>query len=87
MRGIGGPRKARIADAGRGQGKRGGHRVIYLDLPDVARTHLLALYDKNEKDDISADEKRVLRGMAEEIKTEVRRYAQDKIGARTHRRS
>ena len=70
--GTGGLRKARIADAGRGKGKRGGYRVIYLDLPDAARTYLLTLYDKSEKDDISADEKRVLRAIAEKIKKEAR---------------
>jgi len=69
--GTGGLRKARIADAGRGKGKRGGYRVIYLDLPGVARTHLLALYDKSEKDDISADEKRILSVIVERIKKEV----------------
>lgn len=69
---TGGLRKARIADLGRGKGKRGGYRVIYLDLPDVARMHLLAMYDKGEKGDISADEKRLLRAIAERIKKEAR---------------
>ena len=72
IRGTGGLRKARIADAGRGKGKRGGYRVIYLDLPSVARTHLLALYDKGEKDDISDDEKRILSIIVEKIKKEAR---------------
>ncbi len=72
MPGTGGLRKIRIADAGRGKGKRGGYRVIYLDLPGVARTHLLALYDKDEKGDISNDEKRHLRTIAERIRKEVR---------------
>lgn len=72
MPGTGGLRKIRIADEGRGKGKRGGYRVIYLDLPEAARTHLLALYDKGEKGDISADEKRLLCTLAEKIKKEVR---------------
>ena len=70
--GTGGLRKARIADPSRGKGKRGGYRVIYLDLPRVERTYLLALYDKGEKDDISADEKRILRGLVEELKREAK---------------
>jgi len=51
---------------------RGGYRVIYLDLPNGARTHLLALYDKGEKDDISDDEKRILSIIVERIKKEAR---------------
>lgn len=70
--GTGGLRKIRIADTGRGKGKRGGYRVIYLDMPKVARTHLLALYDKDEKGDISNDEKRIMRTIAERIKKEAR---------------
>lgn len=68
--GTGGLRKARIADPSRGKGKRGGYRVIYFDLPRVERTYLLALYDKDEKADISADEKRILRALVNELKRE-----------------
>lgn len=42
--------------------------MIYLDLPSVERTYLLALYDKDEKDDISQEEKRVLRALVEKLK-------------------
>lgn len=72
IQGTGGLRKARIADPGRGKGKRGGYRVIYLDLPNLERTYLLALYDKGEKDDISADERRGLRGLVQELKREAK---------------
>lgn len=68
IQGTGGLRKLRVADAGRGKGKRGGYRVIYLDLPRVERTYLLALYDKDEQDDISSEEKKVLRALAERLK-------------------
>ena len=60
----------RIADAGRGKGKRGGYRVIYLDLAGVERTCLLALYDKDEKEDISPEEKKVLKALVEKLKKE-----------------
>jgi hypothetical protein len=70
--GTGGLRKLRAADAGRGQGKRGGYRVIYLDIPEAERTYLLALYDKSEKDDLSSDEKRVLKALVETLKAEAR---------------
>lgn len=72
IQGTGGLRKLRIADPSRGKGKKGGYRVIYLDLPDVERTYLLALYDKDEKDDISQEEKRVLRSLVEKLKKEAR---------------
>lgn len=68
IQGTGGLRKLRVADTGRGKGKRGGYRVIYLDLAQVERTYLLALYDKDEKDDISSDEKKVLRAFSERLK-------------------
>jgi hypothetical protein len=68
IQGTGGLRKVRVADAGRGKGKRGGYRVIYLDLPRVERTYLLSLYDKGEKDDISNEEKKELRAWAAKLK-------------------
>ena len=72
IQGTSGLRKLRVGDTGRGKGKRGGFRVIYLDLPHVERTHLLALYDKNEKEDISKEEKKALKGLVENIKREAR---------------
>lgn len=70
--GTGGLRKLRVADVGRGKGKRGGYRVIYLDLPQVERTYLLGLYGKGEKADLSQDEKKVLKALAERLKREAR---------------
>ena len=72
IQGTGGLRKLRIADAGRGKGKRGGYRVIYFDLAGLERTYLLALYDKGEKDDISPEEKGILKSFAEKLKRETR---------------
>ena len=72
IQGTGGLRKLRVGDAGRGKGKRGGFRVIYLDLLHIERTHLLVLYDKDEKEDISKDEKKALKALVEQIKREAR---------------
>lgn len=72
IQGTGGLQKIRVGDAGRGKGKRGGFRVIYLDLPARETTYLLYLYDKSERTDISADEKAVLRGLAGQLKGGVR---------------
>jgi mRNA-degrading endonuclease RelE of RelBE toxin-antitoxin system len=70
--GTGGLRKLRVPDAGRGKGKRGGYRVIYLDVPELGRTYLLGLYGKGEKADLSHDEKKVLKGLVERLKREAR---------------
>lgn len=68
--GTGGVRKLRIADNRRGKGKRGGFRVLYLDLPHCEKTHLVFIYGKDELDDISADGKKVIRDLVKAIKEE-----------------
>jgi hypothetical protein len=70
MPGCDGLRKARTADPRRGKGKRGGARVIYLHVPTAKRFYLLDVYGKDEKDDLSADEKKQLRQLAEQLKKE-----------------
>jgi hypothetical protein len=71
IQGTGGLRKARMA--ARGKGKRGGARVVYLYLETARVVYLLSVYDKGEADDLSADEKKELRVVAEAIKQEYRR--------------
>jgi len=66
--GTGGVRKIRIADPSRGKGKRGGLRILYLDLPDRDHTHLLVAYDKDQADDLSPDGKKMIRQIVLEIK-------------------
>ena len=51
--GLGGVRKARVANPGRGKGKRGGYRYLYLYLETRRHIHLLLLLDKNEQEDAS----------------------------------
>ena len=70
MPGCGGLRKLRSSDASRGKGKRGGARVIYLHVPLARRFYMLDIYGKDEKDDPSADEKKQLRQLAEQLKRE-----------------
>lgn len=65
---TGGIRKMRIADEDRGKGKRGGYRVLYLDLADKQETYLLAIYDKGDKENISADERKVLKQLVKILK-------------------
>ena len=72
-----GLRKMRIADSSRGKGKRGGYRVIYLDIPEAGTTILLGLYGKGERKDISSGEKRMLREVANVLKREAKANAKN----------
>jgi hypothetical protein len=66
INGAGGIRKLRVARAG--GGKSGGYRVFYLDLPQSGITYLMALLDKRESENISDQEKAILRAFAKAIK-------------------
>ena len=68
--GTGGVRKLRIEDPGRGKGKRGGFRVLFLDLTDRRETFLITFYGKDEADDISAQAKKIISQIVEAIKAE-----------------
>jgi hypothetical protein len=57
--GSGGLRKIRWAGSGRG--KRGGLRVIYFWWIARSRISMLLVYPKNEQDDLSADQVKLLR--------------------------
>jgi hypothetical protein len=61
--GGGGLRKLRWAGSGRG--KRGGARVIYRWFPERARLLMLFVFLKNERDDLSAQQLKRLRLVAE----------------------
>lgn len=67
VQGLGGIRKARVSNPGRGKGKRGGFRYLYLYLERQHHVHLLFLLDKGEQEDLSADERKALRGMVENL--------------------
>lgn len=56
-------RKVRVA--AKGKGKRGGARVIYYYVDRAAQIRLLLIYPKSAKDDLTEDEKRVLRKLNE----------------------
>jgi mRNA-degrading endonuclease RelE of RelBE toxin-antitoxin system len=58
IQGAGGLRKLRWARAGRG--KSGGVRVIYYYHSDFMPLYLLAVFGKNEKSNLSAEEKSML---------------------------
>jgi hypothetical protein len=63
IEGTGGIRKLRHGDPRRGKGKRGGLRVIYYWWDGGRQFWLFTLYDKDEMEDLGADEKKALRRM------------------------
>jgi len=50
------------------KGKRSGVRTIYLYLVEKSHIHFLTVYAKNEMSDLTANEKKILKTLAEEIK-------------------
>ena len=81
--GCGGLRKLRVAQKKRMAGKRGGARVIYIHIPETNWMFLLDIYGKDERDDLSAREKTILKRMAEDF----RKYALDRAHRRTRGRN
>lgn len=63
IEGTGGLRKLRHGDPRRGKGKRGGLRVIYYWWDGGRQFWLFTLYDKDEMENLTADEKKALKGM------------------------
>jgi putative transcriptional regulator len=70
--GCGGLRKLRTADPRRGRGKRGGARVIYLHIEERDRIHLITVYGKNQKDDLTAEDKKLYRQLVQVLKQQIR---------------
>jgi hypothetical protein len=66
IQGTGGLRKLRWS--ANGKGKRGGIRTIYLYITEKSHIHFLTLYAKNEVSDLTADEKKILKRIVEELK-------------------
>ena len=66
----GGVRKARIALPGRG--KRGGARVVFLFAGEDIPVFLLSVFAKNEKTDLSVEERTVLIRAAKELAADYR---------------
>jgi hypothetical protein len=56
--GLGGVRKARLANPTRDKGECGGFRYLYLYLETKQHIHLLVLLDKNEQEDASEEQRK-----------------------------
>jgi hypothetical protein len=74
IEGTGGLRKLRFADARRSKGKRGGLRVIYYWWEARLQFWLFTLYDKDERDDLSPQQRKMLKAMLK-AELEARRKA------------
>ena len=61
--GTGGFRKIRWSRPG--TGKRGGVRVIYYNVTIKGRIYLALIYPKNEQDELSQEQKKMLRQVSE----------------------
>lgn len=63
-------RKLRRPQPGRSKGKRGGHRIIYMHVPEVERVILVLGYSKDLQEDLSPDEAKQLEALAKRLKAE-----------------
>lgn len=68
MKGTGGLRKVRLAFPG--SGKSGSVRVCYIDIEGVLEIHLIDVFAKNEKENLSKAERNAIRIVVEQIKAE-----------------
>lgn len=64
--GTGGMRKIRVPC--NGHGRRGGARVVYVDIEKKEMIYLINIYSKNEKDDLSENEKRAVAALIHILK-------------------
>ena len=60
---AGGLRKLRFGDPRRGKGKRGGLRIIYYWWAAGSQFWLFTVYDKDEADDLTPEQRKSLRAM------------------------
>ena len=67
IRGTGGVRKTRFAIGARG--KSGGVRIIYGDFPEYGIVYLLDAYPKSDKENITEDERKLLKSIMNTINT------------------
>jgi len=75
IEGTGGLRKVRQPDPRRGKGKRGGLRVIYYWWLGGGQFWLFTVYDKDQADDLTPEQRKLLKRM---LDNEVAQRAQTK---------
>lgn len=65
---TGGLRKIRIPMENKGKGKRGGARVLYVDVEVKQTVFFINVYSKDEKDDLTESEKQALKVIVKMLK-------------------
>ena len=70
IQGTGGLRKIRIPMENKGKAKRGGARVIYVDIELKETIYFINVYTKYEKDDLTEEEKKAFRAVVRILKEE-----------------
>jgi hypothetical protein len=68
VKGSGGVRKSRAGDPTRGNGKRSGFRYMYYYLERDGRIFLLMMFSKDEQDDLTKEQRKVLAGFVQDLK-------------------
>ena len=68
IEGTGGARKIHIQLEGRG--KSGGGRMIYVDVFELEKLYFLLAYPKNVQDNLTPDQKKMIRKLVEAIQKE-----------------
>lgn len=71
MQGTGGLRKIRVAFEGRG--KSGSARACYVDFAVYERIYLITAYTKNDKDNLTKEERNEIRKLIEMLKNSIDR--------------
>lgn len=70
IQGTGGLRKIRIPMENKGKGKRGGARVVYVDVELKESIYFINVYSKDEKADLTPDEKKAFKAIINFLKEE-----------------
>lgn len=68
IHGTGGIRKIRVSMENKRLGKRSGARVIYVDIEIKEIIYFINVYTKNEKDDLTEDERKAFKAMVKILK-------------------
>ena len=73
IRGTGGLRKLRWAIPDSNKGKSGGARVLYIDFINYEKLFLIDIYGKNEKEDITEQERQAFQKLINTIAENLRK--------------
>ena len=68
VQGTAGVRKGRASDPARGKGKRGGFRYLYYYIEQDGQIFLLMIFNKDEQDDLTKDQKKTLSKLIQELR-------------------